>query len=529
MATGGLTRRGVFRLASGAAGLAVAGRWRGSGAQSTTPAADRPVLRVGVAGLVEGLDPQTSGFNQQLAILTSLFDSPLARDFRNGDPPGTGAGFGPMLATEWQAEDETTLLLRLRDGVLFHDGTPMTAEDVKFTFERVRDDPTGEFERARSQLGESLEVEVVDPLTLLLRTADPDPLREKRLTIGAAMIVPKAYTERTGVEAFARQPIGSGPYRFVEYRPDDALILESHDSYWGGLPPASRVEFRVLPEVAARIAALVAGEVDIIAELPPDQVAALEGSGGVEVRNVPHAGAAILYYNGNHPTIRDKRLRQALNLAIDRQLLIDALWQGRAAVPHSYQFPAWGALYDESRPIPPYDPVRAKELIVEAGYDGEEIPFRISMNYYTMGEQVAQAVVEMWRAVGLNATVAPFQQADFWSDPERSLVTMAVNNDEFGDPVSFWLRLYAESNPGQHWWTDEANKRFTELGLQLQRTLDEQARRAATQEMLDIYAEEAPGTVLYVPTQNYGVRQGIDWVPYSFFFMDFRGGNLRFP
>lgn len=525
------SRRAVLKLGAGAgAALGVTRRLPAS-AKQATPAAtagERPLLRVGVPSLVPGLDPHLDPRNQRMAVAYSIFDSVLERDYRGGNPPGTGSRSGPMLATAWEAEDETTLRLDLRPGVTFHDGSSLTADDVRFTFERLRDDPTGEFERARGMLGDETTVEVVDPQTLRLRTPAPDPLLEKRLATWAAMVVPRAHVERVGPEAFAQEPVGTGPYRFVEFRPDDALVLEAHDGWWGGVPPASRIEFRVLPEVAARIAALASGEVDLVSEVPPDQISTLESTDGVEVRSVPQAAVAILYYNTNHPTIADKRMRQALNLAIDRQVLVDALWQGRAEVPRSFQFPAWGELYDETGPTPPFDPERARSLIAAAGYDGEPVGFRISTATYTLGEQVAQAVVEMWRGVGLNAEVVPMQPTDFWTDPERSLVTMAVNNDEFADPVSFWLRLYAGSNPGTHWWTNETNERFTDLGIELQQTLDADARRAATREMLDIYADEAPGTVLYVPTQNYGVRRGVDWLPYSFFYMDFRPTNLAF-
>jgi peptide/nickel transport system substrate-binding protein len=328
-------------------------------------------------------------------------------------------------------------------------------------------------------------------------------------------------------DAFGQQPAGTGPYRVVEFRPDDALILEAHDAYWGGLPPAARIEFRVMPEPAARIAALVSGEVDLVNDVPPDQVATLATEEGVEVRGIPVGAMRILYYNTRHPVLADRRFRQGLNAAIDRELIIASLWNGQAVLPRGFQFPDFGNLYNADRPAPMFDPERARRLIQESGYDGQPVSLWFPVDTFTLDEAVTQAVVEMWREVGIDARPQSMTLAEHWENPDQKPAIHTSNGNEFADPESWWLRWGDESTVGRLFWTPD-EPRFYELGHQARTTLDQQTRYAAYQQMLDIWEEEAPGTVLHIPTENYGVRREIGWQPYGFYYLDFRPDNLSF-
>jgi peptide/nickel transport system substrate-binding protein len=489
---------------------------------------ERPELVVAVPGLPPTLDPYQQLTNPGTRVTYSLFDHLLKRQFQGGDPPGTGSEIGPMLAESWERLDDLTLELRLRAGVVFHNGDPLTAEDVRFTFERSLIDTPAEIADARGYISTISEIEVVDDHTLRLHTAEPDPLLEIRLTSWATWILPKDYYESVGMEGFAREPVGTGPYRFVELRPDDRLVLEAFDDYWGGTLPARRVTFRVIPEVSSRVAALVSGEVDIITNVPPDQVETIENASGAHVRDVPLANVHVLRYNVNYPPLDDRRLRQAMNLAIDRELLVETLWRGLAYVPNGHQFPEYGAMYNPDRPIPPYDPERAQELVEESDYDGEPVVFRVSPFYYTNGIESAQAIVEMWRAVGINAEVE-VRDNPYDEGPEAIMVTNWSNSSFVADPDgALWLRWGADYPGTQMFFWFPEDPRFNELGAAARVTLDQEFRYEAYQQMLDIWDEEAPGTVLYVPFENYGVRDGVEWLPYSFYYMDFRPDNLRF-
>ncbi|MEZ4573202.1 MAG: ABC transporter substrate-binding protein [Thermomicrobiales bacterium] len=489
------------------------------------------MLRVGVQGLPAGLDPYQELSNVGTRVTYSLFDHLLERDFIDGDPPGSGSEVLPMLAESWEREDDLTLVMNLRPGVTFHNGDPLTAEDIKFTFDRHLIDPVEELVDAQGYISTISDVEVVDDLTVRFHTAKPDPLLEIRLTSWATWILPKAYHEEVGIEGFAAAPIGTGPYKFVELRPDDALVLESHDGWWGGLPTAQRVEFRVIPETAARVAALVSGEVDIITNIDPDQVDSLDGASDVEVRSVPLANCHVIRYNTHHATMENKLLRQALNLAIDRELLVEALWGGRAVLMRGHQFqeysgPIGGDQFNDERPYVPYDPDQARELLAESGYDGAEIVYRTAPSYYTFGAEAAQAIVQMWQDIGVNAKVEILENA-YADGVEAIQVTNWSNSSFVADPDgAFWLRWGEPTASQRDFWTPE-NPRFNELGNMARETLDVETRFDSYQEMLDIWEDEAPGTVLYIPIENYGVRTNIDWLPYSFYYMDLRPKNLK--
>lgn len=523
----GLTRRDALKLAGAAGAAASLGHWAPTRARQATPAGERPTLRVGVAGTTETLDPHVAGRNQRTLVIRSIFDGPIERDFLGGTPPGTGTALSPALATTWNRLDDLTLELSLREGVTFHDGTPVTADDVKFTYDLIRSDTVADYTSSRVALETVAGVEVVDPTTIRVVTATPDPILEKRLASYYAWVVPRRAFEAVGPEAFGLKPVGTGPYKVVEFRPDDALILEAHDGYWGGTPTAARIEFRVIPELAARIAALISGEVDLIATVSPDQVGAIEAAGGYEVRGVPVANNRLITFNTRHPAMGDRRLRQALGLAIDRQLIIDQLWGGRAVLPRGFQFPDYGELYNPERPTPVYDPERARELIREAGYDGAPLPLWTPTDYYTLGEEVAQAVAAMWQAVGVNVELGNGPVAEFYDNMDRKAAVSDSYGDRLGDPDEWWFLWGEGSEYDAYTWTP-ADPRFNELGRRARSMLDQTARFGIYQEMLDIFEDEAPATVLYSPIESYGVRQGVRWTPYSAYLMDFRPSNLAF-
>jgi peptide/nickel transport system substrate-binding protein len=489
---------------------------------------ERPELIVAVQGIPETLDPYQHLSNVGTRVTYSMFDHLLERQFQDGDPPGTGSDIGPMLAESRERIDDLTLDLHLREDVLFHDGTPMTADDVVFTFERSLFDTPEEMLDAEGYVSTISEIEALDDYTVRIHTHEPDPLLEMRLTSWATWILPRAYYEEVGIDAFALDPIGTGPFKLTDLQPDNHLILEAFDDYWGGPPPASRVTFRVIPEVSTRVAAVVSGEAHIATNIPPDQAATLEDADGVQVQSVPLANVHLLRYNVNFAPLEDQTLRQAMNLAIDRELLVETLWSGMAEVPRGHQFPEYGDMYNPDRPIPPYDPDQARELVEQSDYDGEPIVFRVSPFYYTNGIQSAEAIAEMWNAVGINAEVE-VRDNPYDEGPEAIMVTNWSNSSFVADPDgALWLRWGADYPGTQEFFWYPDDERFNELGAEARTTMDSEFRFEAYQTMLDIWEEEAPGTVLYIPHEIYGVREGVNWTPYSFYYMDLRAGNLQF-
>lgn len=480
---------------------------------------ERDEIIVGVQALTASLDPARELGNVGTRVSYTPYDTLIRRDFLNNNE------HVPSLATAWERLSDTELELTLRDDVTFHNGEPFSADDVVFTFERMLNaDPESDLQEAKTYFSTFTSVEKVDDYTVKITTAAPDPLLIKRLASWASWIVSKAYIEDVGDEEFMRTGMGTGPYMAASFEPDNELVMERYEGYWGDMPPAKQVIFRVIPEVAARVTALINDEVQIITNIPPDQVSALEGQSNVGVREIPLANVHVLSYNTNNPLLADKKLRQALNLGIDRQLIIETIWSGKAVPKRGHQFAEYGPLYNPDRPLTPYDPEQAMALLAESSYDGAEIEYQLGAGYYTNGEQVAEAIVGMWQEIGVNAVVRINEDS---TTGEKRQVHTWSNSSRLADPDgSIWILWGTGSGTQKNYWT--APDEFYRLGEEARATLDEELRYDNYQALLDIWEEEAPGTVLYDPHEFYGVSNAVNWSPYSFYYMDFRAYNLSF-
>ena len=493
----------------------------GAGPYSYAPATgvEWDELVVGVQGLPATVDPAAGMGNVGTRVTYTPYDMLIRRDFLNNNE------LVPSLALSWERVSDTVLELKLREGVTFHNGDPFSAADVVFTFERLLaagDDSV--LAEAKTYFLTMEAIEKVDDFTVRIVTTEPDPLIINRLASWASWIVPKTLIETVGHDEFMQTGMGTGPFKIASFDPDNELVLERYDGYWGDAAPLKRLTFRVIPEIAARVTALINDEVQIITNVPPDQVSAINDASNVQVRSIPLANAHILYYNTHHPAIADKKLRQALNISIDRQLIIDTIWSGEAVPKRSHQFEEYGPLFNPDRPYSPYDPDRARQLVEESTYDGAVVEYQLAAGYYTNGEQVAQAIVPMWQEVGINAEVRISEE--FLSGEER-IVHTGSNSSILADPDGvLWRAWGAGSSQQVNYW--DAPAEFNELGEEARRTLDQQKRYDNYQRMLDIWEEEAPGAVLFDPVEFYGVNRSINWSPYSFYYMDFRAYNLSF-
>ena len=230
----------------------------------------RPILTVGVAEVPPTLEPAKELSNVGTRVTYSIFDTLIRRDFL-GAPDGGGSGLVPHLATEWTREGPRALVLKLRRGVRFHNGDEFTADDVVYTFTSPRmfgDRPL--LPEARSYFATLAGVDALDSHTVRFRTRVPDVLLEQRLASWCAWIVNKRAYEALGLDGFALAPVGTGPYKVREIRTDQRITLDAFDEYWMGRPTARGVVFRQIPEAAARVAALQAGDVDLITNVRPD-------------------------------------------------------------------------------------------------------------------------------------------------------------------------------------------------------------------------------------------------------------------
>ncbi len=486
----------------------------------------RPMLTVAVADLPPTLEPALELSNIGTRITYSIFDTLIRRDFL-GSPDGGGSGLKPHLAEAWERVSPRELIVKLRQGVKFHNGDELSADDVAFTFAEgrlwgaKRTIPEGP-----AYFGVLEQVEALDRYTVRFRTRVPDMLLEQRLASWASWIVNKRSYEAQGLDGFGQNPVGTGPFRVKRLQRDHVYELEAFDAYWMGRPHARGVLFRAIPQLASRVAGLAAGEFDIITNVPPDQIQTIERVRDAETRSVVLANSHVLTFDERGPAMGDKRVRQALSLAIDRKLLVDGLWFGRAVVPPSHNYAEFGDMFLPGRGIP-YDPMRAKTLLRQAGYKGEPIVYRAAPNYYTRSLDAAQVIVEMWKAVGINAALQVVENFSQMQGPGQQ-VGQWSNSTRFPDPLgALWVSWGPAGGPQRRKeWTSVQG--FNAAGHALESETDLTQRRALFARMLDIWEDECPGTILYQPLETYGVKKSVHWRPYTFYFMDLRPDNLAF-
>ncbi len=318
--------------------------------------------------------------------------------------------YEPSLATEWRAIDATTWEFKLRKGVKFHNGDLFSADDVKFTFERVLNPET-----KSPQIGNVRavkEVKIIDEQTVHLVTDKPFPLLLERMVFFPMM--PKKYFEKVGAQVFAEQaPAGTGPYKFVEWKRDQYLRLERFDEHWRGPAPIKTFIIRVIPETATQVAELKTGGVDIVRSLPPDLMPELKANPNTYVSTAPILRTHFVALDMRHPPFDKKEVRQAANYAIDRQAIIDKLMGGLGEVVPTVVNPmALG--YDPTIEPYGYDPKKAKDLLRQAGYPkGFDITLHTGFGT-AWGRQMAEAIAEMLTEVGLRTDLKIWDPGPAW-------------------------------------------------------------------------------------------------------------------
>ena len=489
-----LTRRELLK----AAGVAGAAAMLPSAVQAQTT--QKRELVVAQGGDIAKFDPHFSTSSNEIRWTFNLFDNLVSRH-----PDGK---LYPGLATEWKLTSPTAWTFKLRPGVQWHNGDPFTSADVKYSYERTWDPKVAT--RVNTVFTTVERVEAPDPMTVVFTTKKPDPLLPARSAFYGGQIVPKKYVEAVGGEQFNAKPIGTGPVRFVSWTKDDKFVLEANPGYFGGKPDFDRLIVRPIPETAARIAALLKGEVDIITQLPPDHGERVN-SGNTRVVGALYAGLYVLAVNSKVPPLDNPLVKQALSLAIDRDIIVKELWRGRGIVPNS-QIVKGDNHYDASLPPLAYNPKEARERLKKSGYKGEEVVIETTSGYTANDKPMSEAIVAMWRDIGVNAKVEVLEYSVraqknrdrtfkglWWSDPTSTL----------SDPDGMFWRLLAPGGPQDYW----RHARFDELGEAARFSVDEKFRGQAYKEMTRIFLEHLPWIPIIQPYEDYGLQKYVEWTP----------------
>jgi peptide/nickel transport system substrate-binding protein len=395
--TASLTRRDVlaataFGLAAGVPGLA----------RAAAPAGQ---LTWGIHTTLAPawLDPaNTPGFITPFMVLYALHDAVVK--------PMPGQPMAPCLAESWSAsEDGTTYDFVLRKGAVFHNGDPVTAEDVKFSFERYQGS-------SKDLLKERVAViETPDPLHVRfkLKTPWPDFMTFYATATGASWVVPKKYVEKVGDDGFKKAPIGAGPYKFVSAQPGVEVVFEAFDQFWRKKPNVKRLVFKMIPDEATRLAALKAGEVDIVYSIRGPLGEELRRTPGLTLKPAVLQAPFYIYFPDQwdpKSPWHDVRVRRAAAMAIDRQGINDAITLGFSRITGS-TIPSQFEFYWQP-PKPVNDPAKAKALLAEAGFPNgfDAGEFSCDASYST----VAEAVLDNFVAAGIRCKLRPLERAAFF-------------------------------------------------------------------------------------------------------------------
>jgi peptide/nickel transport system substrate-binding protein len=363
--------------------------------------AQKDTLVVALVSHAPTLDPHMHFERVGILVNINMFDSLLHKTKR--------LEYEPSLATSWKALDDTTWEFKLRKGVRFHNGEVMTAEDVKYSFDRVLDQ-----KKKSPQYGNVRaikEVRIVDPETIRIVTDKPFPLLLERMVFFP--IVPKKHIEKVGDEAFGvSQPVGTGPWKFVEWRRDQHVKLEAFDQHWRGRPAFKHLIIRAIPEISTQVAELKTGGVDLIRNVSADLVPELKAHPQTYVSSAPILRTHYVALDMRSPPFDKKLVRQAANYAIDKETIIQKLMAGLGrVVPTTVHPAAFG--YDPSFTPYPYDPKRAKELLAQAGYpNGVDVTIHSAFVEF---RPVFEALAQMLTEVGIRTTPRPWDPGPAWN------------------------------------------------------------------------------------------------------------------
>lgn len=461
--------------------------------------AAKDVLVVDLVQEPSSLDPHLQWNPDSYFVYRNIFDNLVTRDDEGK--------IIPQVATAWRQIDDSTTEFTLRSDIKFHDGTPLTADDVVFSVKRITDAALKSPQR--DQFNKIVDAVVVNSTTVQLKTEGPYPVLLAQLV--KLSIVPKAHVTQVGNEKFNQSPMGSGPYKFVSIQRGVKTTLARNDAYWGTKGPFATAEFHAVPDPATRVADLRSGKADLIVTINADLAAEMKKDANVKVLSVLSERVAYFHLNSLTGPAADLRVRKAVAHAIDRQGIIDGLMAG-------YDKPATIMLspvhvgYVEGFKGYAYDPAKAKALLKEAGIT-PDTPFTL-FTAPTFDQRIVQAIQQMLIDVGMKTTIVT---SDFAGWLKRAQSPPA----EFGDMTfSRWSCGCQDADgvlfPLYHSSSQWAKSKDAEMDKALEAarsSLDPAVRLAHYKRVHEIAEATVPLVPLYQVAILYGARKQLRWTP----------------
>lgn len=494
----------------------------------------RQTIIVALSEAPIALDPADHRNRNAETVIRNMFDGLVTRDNTNG--------VHNELAESLTWVDDVTLEITLRQGVMFSNGTEMTADDVVFTFERIINENGIEYPEPHTSPRKGLiapleSIEKTGDYTVVMHFSAPWPPALQLLV--HQQIVPQAYLEEVGTEGFLEQLVGTGPFTFVSAQPGfTEVVLTRSDNYFGGAPDlepvgltcAEGVIFRAIPEASTRVAALLAGEVDIIQAVPAQLVGVLEQTPGIQVLTAPGTAPMWMEMNVNQAPFNDVNVRLAMNYAVDKELIIESIFGGRAvALPGALS--PYNNYVNTSLDPYPYDPEMSLSLLEDAGWTdsngdgildkgGQTLTFTIDT--IEAHRALSEAVANQLREIGVDASVRIWEVSVV--RPELLAGNRMAYIDSWGDsafdPVGHfeakWHGFVEGSPYGRGNFSGYNNERVNELIVQGETTVDTAERQEIYDEAQQIIYEEAPALFLILPEVVEAASTRIsNWTPAS--------------
>ncbi|MGE0416827.1 MAG: ABC transporter substrate-binding protein [Acetobacteraceae bacterium] len=498
--------------------------WAGlTGLAAMTPVMAQDLV-IASSAPVTSIDPHYHTLTPNESLQVHMFDRLISRSADGKRIPG--------LALSWTRRDDTTWEVKLRKAN-FTNGAPFTAEDVVYTLARVprvKNSPASFQIYTRAVVG----TEILDPQTILLKTAAPYPMLPADLS--QVFIIPHGLGDDPTTEDFnnGKNAIGTGPYRFVSYKPGDRIEMERNDQYWGPKPHWKHVSYRIISNDAARTAALLAGDVGIIEFVPPSDLANLRKDPRVSLSEVVSNRSIFLWFDHSRegPTpfvtgpngetlaknpLKDLRVRQALSMAINRQGIVERVMENSAVPTAQYLRPGAENYVPDLKPTK-YDPTRAKELLKEAGYpNGLRVTLHGPNDRYVNDAKIIQAVAQMWQRIGVQTTVEGLPWSNYIARAGKQefsifLLGWGVSSGEGTNPLRAQMATWnpkrgmGTANRGRY-----SNPTVDALLDKALVTMDDGARDKIVQEAMRTAMADTPVIELHLQKNIWATRKGLTY------------------
>ena len=505
-------RPGRRVVALGALGLILAvGVYYVEGAQASKLASQLVVAQLGNPSALDGWN---WGGTSDQDILLHVQETLVEYDRQ--------ANLNLLLAESIEMKSPTEWILKIRRGVKFHaaDLGELTADDVKASVEANVRQGTSHWTRMPSAIREG-SLEVVDASTLRWKLKEPGLVTLPQWLIDM-YITSKTYLERESLEAAARRPVGTGPYRFVEWLPNQHVAMEAFKGYWRPLPAFERIVWRIIPDASTRKNEFLTGGVDLLPFVTPEIVPEIQSNPNLRIETVMSTRLMFIPLPVDNPLLADKRVRLALNLAVNKQEIIEQLFRGVGAAELTAPLPLTLAERNPKLEGYPYDPARARQLLKEAGVLGKSVTLEAPYNRYTLDRELGEAVAGYWEAVGMKVEYKPQEWATYSPKTLRGSPTWPTNPFlmGFGDSrfladymYELWLVKRGGGSRGavftkgpDHW--DEWVQEISLLGLQEPRRLE------LLYKMQEEVMEFAPWVLLLNFKDIYALNNKVDWKPF---------------